>query len=111
MQEKKLRTATKQPGVYHNGKTGKYDVKYSYTEYDPVSNKKKYRAKWVYGINSYKTAVSILAEMKSEKVNPGAVDITLEQALDLWMNKARANNYSQVSIRNTKQQYNMILKF
>lgn len=94
MSKKKIRIATNQPGVYSNQKTGKYDVKYSYTEYDPVSGEKKYKSKWIYGINSYKTAVSVLAGMKIEKINSGDRDITLEQALELWMNKANANNYS-----------------
>lgn len=111
MSKKKVRITTNQPGVYANQETGKYDVKYSYTEYDPISGEKKYKAKWVYGINSYKTAVSVLAGMKIQRNSSNDGDITLEKALELWMNKAHANNYSQTSIRNTKQQYNMIVKF
>lgn len=111
MSKKKIRITTNQPGVYLNQENGKYDVKYSYTEYDPISGEKKYKAKWVYGINSYKTAVSVLAEMKIQKKNSGNEEITLEQALELWMNKANANHYSQASIKNTKQQYSMITKF
>lgn len=111
MSKEKLRTTTKQPGVYLNQQTGNYDVKYSYTEYDPITNKNKHRSKWVCGISSYRAAVKKLADMKSKQNDEITSDITLEKALDLWMNKANANNYSQASVRNTKQQYNMITKF
>lgn len=110
MSKEKLRITTNQPGVYLNQKNGKYDVKYCYTEYDPISNQNKHKAKWIYGIDSYKTALNTLAKMKTEKVRPND-DVTLEKALELWMTKANANNYSQASIKNTKQQYNMIIKF
>ena len=49
--------------------------------------------------------------MRNEKSAESTDEITIEKALDLWMNKVHANNYSQASIRNTKQQYNMITKF
>lgn len=111
MSKEKLRITTNQPGVYLNQLTGKYDVKCCYTEYDPVSNKNKHKAKWVYGIKSYKTALNTLAKMKNGNVKLSDGDITLEKALELWMTKATANNYSQASIRNTKQQYNMIIRF
>lgn len=111
MSKKQVRTTTNQPGVYLNQQTGKYDVKYNYTEYDPVSGEKKYRSKWIYGINSYKTAVSVLAKMKTERAKANDEEITLEKALELWLNKAYANDYSRVSISNTKQQYHMITKF
>lgn len=44
MKKQPIRTVTNQPGIYQNQKNGKYDVKYSYTEYDPISNEKKRRA-------------------------------------------------------------------
>lgn len=111
MSKKRTRTTTKQPGVYLNQQTGNYDVKYSYTEYDPVTNQNRYRAKWICGISSYRAAVQKLTDMKNEKSVEIMEDITLEKALGLWMNKAHANNYTQASIRNTKQQYKMIIKF
>ena len=67
MSKQSIRTTTNQPGVYQNQKNGKYDVKYSYTEYNPISNEKKRRTKWIYGINSYKTAVATLANLRIEK--------------------------------------------
>lgn len=111
MSKMKTRITTKQPGVYLNQQTGNYDVKYSYTEYDPITNQNKYRSKWICGISSYRVAVKKLADMRNEEFAEFTGEITLEKALDLWMNKAYANNYSQASIRNTKQQYNMITKF
>lgn len=68
MSKKQVRIKTNQPGVYQNQQTGKYDVKYCYTEYDPTRDVKCYKAKWVYGINSYQTAVNTLAKMKAKKV-------------------------------------------
>jgi len=111
MSKKKTRVTTNQPGVYLNQQTENYDIKYNYTEYDPISNQKKHRSKWIYGIHSYRDAVKSLANMKIGKASECFEDITLEKSLELWMNKATANNYSQASIRNTKQQYNMITKF
>ncbi len=111
MSKKQQRIKTKQPGVYLNQATGKYDVKYSYKEYDMLADKMKYRAKWRCGILSYKEAVKLLTKMKIGEITVENEDITLKEALDLWMNKATANNYSKASISNTKQQYNMIAKF
>lgn len=111
MSKKKTRTTTKQPGVYLNQQTGNYDIKYSYTEYDPISNERKHKSKWICGINSYRAAVKMLVNMKNGGYDENTDDITLEKALGLWMNKALANNYSHTSIRNTKNQYNMITKF
>lgn len=111
MSKKQVRIKTNQPGVYQNQQTGKYDVKYCYTEYDPTRDVKCYKVKWVYGINSYQTAVNTLAKMKAKKVTVNREEITLKEALGLWENKAIANNYSEISIRNTKQQYGMITRF
>ncbi len=111
MSTEKIRTVTKQPRVYLNWKTGKYDVKYNYTEYDPFGNKKRYKSKWIYGINSYKTALNTLAKMKSGNVKVGEEGFMLKDALELWMTKADANEYSRSSVKNTKQQYWMITKF
>lgn len=111
MEKNRTRTTTNQPGVYKNQKSGKYDVKHSYTEYDPISNEKKRKSKWIYGINSYKEAVKTLANMKTETVKMSAGEVTLQDALELWLKKAKANNYSITSIRNTQQQFNMIAKF
>ena len=111
MSKKKVRIATKQPGVYLNQQTGKYEVKYNYTEYDPIENTKKYKTKWVYSIDSYKTALSTLANLKSGNLKVREDDFTLSDALELWMTKAEANVFSKSSVRNTNQQFRMITKF
>lgn len=117
MSKKQVRVRTKQPGVYKNTSTKKYDVKMCMTVIDPRTAKKKYLQKWKYGIKSYTEAVRTLREMKEEKQNTyvrvktDSDDIDLKHALDLWLKKAKANMYSPVSIGNTRQQYNMITKF
>lgn len=111
MSENKIRVTTKQPGVYKNQKSGKYDVKYNFTRINPETGKKEYKAKWIYGIDSYTAAKKTLLKMKEEQVDVSAAGITLNEALDLWMNKAEANSYTKISIRNTKQQFDMITKF
>ncbi|MCM1083188.1 MAG: tyrosine-type recombinase/integrase [Clostridium sp.] len=111
MSKKQLRITTNQPGVYLNQQTGKYDIKYCYTEYNPATNEKHYKSKWICSINSYQVAVNTLAKMKAGKIELEKEDITLQGALELWLNKAAANQYSNASIRNTRQQYSMITKF
>ena len=111
MSENKIRVTTKQPGVYKNQKSGKYDVKYNFTRINPETGKKEYKAKWIYGIDSYTAAKKTLLKMKEEQVDVSAAGMTLNEALDLWMNKAEANSYTKISIRNTKQQFDMITKF
>ena len=111
MSENKIRVTTKQPGVYKNQKSGKYDVKYNFTRINPETGKKEYKAKWIYGIDSYTAAKKALLKMKEEHVDVSSAGITLNEALELWMNKAEANSYTKISIRNTKQQFDMITKF
>ena len=101
MSKEKVRIKTNQPGIYMNQKTGKYDVKYNYTEYDPMGNTKKYKAKWVYGINSYKTALSTLANLKSGNLKVREDDFTLSDALELWMTKSEANVFSKSKLVQT----------
>ena len=105
------RIATKQPGVYKNTSTNKYDIKYCYTQVNPMTSQKEYKQKWIYGINSYTVAVKKLAEMKGNKFRPNSDEITLEQAYALWEEKAVANNMSPMTFRNTKQQFGMIQRF
>ena len=82
MSKKRIRITTNQPGVYKNTSTGKYDVKYNYTEINPTTAKKEYKAKWRYGINSYKSAVEVLAAMKNNsRFCTQGKGITLEDAI------------------------------
>ena len=106
--KKVQRIKTKQPGVYKNSVTNKYDDKYCYTIVDMATSKKKYMQKWCYGINSYKDAVSTLNELKGAKFKPSSKEITLKDAFELWKEKAIANQYSLITIRNTSQQCDML---
>ena len=63
MSKEKLRTSTKQPGVYLNQKTGKYDVKYNYTEYNDF---KKYYGGKVF-VRVTKSYNSVYRELKGTK--------------------------------------------
>lgn len=109
--EKVSRIKTKQPGVYKNESTGKYDVKYCYSIIDPMTSKKKYKQKWVYSIKSYTEAVQTLHKMKGNKFKPSNKEFTLKDAYELWIEKAHAVNFSPITLRNTAQQFGMIKKF
>lgn len=111
MSKNSVRISTKQPGIYKNMVTGKYDVKYCYSEVDPLTNEKKHRQKWYYSINSYKEAKDLLACKKNTSERKTCEKFTLQQAKELWNEKAKANRYSLISVRNTDQQFNMITKF
>lgn len=111
MAEKVKRSKTKYPNIYFNESTKKYDVKYNYKEYDPLSQKNKYKSKWKYNIPTLTEARAELANMETAGVKAQDKDITLEGAYKLWETKAKAMNYSPVSINNTQQHCGMIYKF
>jgi len=111
MTKKSVRKSTKQSGIYKNLITGKYDLKICYSEIDPLTNEKKHKQKWYYGINSYKEAKEKLVRLKDANKGLPCVGFTLQQAKELWDEKAKANEYSLMSIRNTDQQFRMITKF
>lgn len=64
MEKKTVRKATKQPGIYKNLNTGKFDVKYNYTSRNPLTGESIREQEWIYGINSYTKAVKLLSEKK-----------------------------------------------
>ena len=111
MQKKTVRVATNQPGVYKNQKTGKYDVKHNYTSQDPQTGGKNYKQEWTYGINSYTEAVKLLSRKKARQVTITGTEFTLREAFEVWKEKAAANNFSPVTIRNTSTQLAMIQRF
>ena len=111
MSKKKIRKATKCPGVYKNCETGKYDVKHCFTEVDPYTNKKVHRQKWVYGMNSYTEAKEQKAKMDGKGFRHTKEGCSLLTAMELWNDKAKASKYSVITIRNTSQQFKMICKF
>lgn len=78
--KKVSRCRTKQPGVYKNTSTGKYDVKYCYSVVNPMTTQKEYKQKWIYNINSYTEAVQMLQKMKGNRFVPNNKEFTLEDA-------------------------------
>lgn len=59
------RTKTKYTNIYFNEDTKKYDVKYNFKEYNPVSQKNVYRAKWKYNLMTLAEARQELAKMQT----------------------------------------------
>ncbi len=105
------RTKTKYAGVYLNETTKKYDVKYNYKVYNPLTQKNDYKAKWVYNLLTITEARAELAKLQAGGVKAEDKDITLQGAFDLWKVKMQANNSSPVTIRNTEQHLRMISQF
>lgn len=105
------RTKTKTPNIYYNESTKKYDVKYNYKEYDPLAQKNKYRAKWVYSLNTVAEAKAALAELQAKSDVLDNKDITLEGAHQLWLIKANAQGFSPVTLKNTQGYLKMIYQY
>lgn len=111
MATKALREKTKYKNIYFNTKTKKYDIKFNYKEYDPLTRKNTYHAKWKYNVMTLSEAKIELAKMQSGDMPADDKDITIQGIYEAWEREAVANNYSQATIRNTKQQLNMITQF
>lgn len=101
----------KYPCIYYNETTKKYDVKYNYKVYNPLTQKNDYKAKWVYNIDTITEAKAELAKLQAGGVKPEDKDITLQGAFDLWKIKMQVNNSSPVTINNTEQHLRMISQF
>lgn len=97
---KVIRTKTNYTNVYYNESTKKYDVKYNYKVYDPLTKKNKYKSKWVYNLATLSEARQELAKLQVGGAKVEDKDITLEGAFELWKVRANAKDYSPVSIRN-----------
>lgn len=108
---KVIRTKTKYTNIYFNEDTKKYDIKYNYKVYNPVTQKNNYKQKWKYNINTLTEARQELALLQSNGIKNEDKDITLEGIYNLWKKQAQATNKSDVTIRNTTQQYNMLIQF
>lgn len=105
------RTKTNYKCIYFNEDTKKYDVKYNYRVYDPITQKNKTKSKWVYNLRTLTEAKAELAKLQIGQVKTEDKDITLQGAYELWKIKAQGQNYSPVSINNTEQQMKMIYQF
>ncbi|MCC8164126.1 MAG: site-specific integrase [Lachnospiraceae bacterium] len=111
MAEKTKRRTTKYKGIYYNERTKKYDIKYNYKVYNVLSGRNDYKSKWVYNIRTLTEARQELAQMQAGDVKTADSDITLKGALELWLIKAQGQNFSPVSIRNTRSYVRMISQF
>lgn len=110
-QKQSKRETTKYRNIYYNVTTKKYDVKYNYSVYDPLTGKNKPKAKWKYNCNTITEARQELALLQTGGIKAQSKDITLEGAVELWKLKAEANNYSKVTINNTDDHMAMIYQF
>lgn len=99
------------PCIYHNENTNKYDVKYNYKVYNPLTQKNDYKQKWSSGYKNITEAKAALAQLQSGGVKPEDKDITIQGAFDLWKIKMQVNNSSPVTIQNTEQHLRMISQF
>lgn len=111
MADKVKRTKTKHTSIYFNENTKKYDVKYNFKEYDPLTGKNKYRSKWVYGLATLTEAKQELGRLQSGGFIEQSKDLTLEGAFDLWKIKAVSQSFSPVTIANTEDHMKMIYQF
>lgn len=107
---KVIRTKTKYTNVYFNESTKKYDIKYNYKVYDAVKQKNVYKQKWKYNIPTLTEARQELALLQAGGVKNDDKDITLQGIFELWKQQAKATNKSDITVRNTTQQFNMLTK-
>lgn len=105
------RTATNYKCIYFNETTKKYDVKYNFKVYDPLTKKNKTKSKWIYNLRTLAEAKAELAKLQTGSVQAESKDITLEGVFELWKIKANGQSFSQVTVNNTTQQMNMIYQF
>lgn len=111
MAEKVNRTKTSYKSIYFNENTKKYDIKYNFKVYNPLTQRNDYKQKWSYGYRTIGEARTALAELQSGGVKASDKDITLQGAFELWKIKMQANNSSPVTINNTEQHLRMISQF
>ncbi len=111
MSEKVIREKTKYKNIYLNTNTKKYDVKYNYKVYNPLTKKNEYKSKWVYNLLTIADARQQLALLQTGQIKTDDKDITLEGAYELWKIKADAKPFSPVTLRNTEQHMQMIYQF
>ena len=106
-----IREKTKYKNIYFNTSTKKYDVKYNYKEYNPLTGKNNYKSKWKYNLLTLTEAKKELAILQAGETKEDLKDITLEDIYLIWKSEAISDNYSSITIRNTEQQLKMIYQF
>lgn len=105
------RMKTEYRNIYYNTETGKYDVKYNYKVYNASKQKYDYKAKWKYGIVSMEEAGRELQCLKRGENVRKAAGVTLQEAFEMWKNKAKAQDYSKMTIKNTEYYVKMLSEF
>lgn len=108
---KSARKRTNYKNIYYNEGTKKYDVKYNYKEYDPISQKNKYKSQWVYNCISIAEAKEALAKLQIGITKTEDKDITLASAFELWKTKALTQQFSEMTIQSTEQNMKVIYKY
>lgn len=111
MAKQQKRVSTKYPGIYFNETTKKYDVKYNYKIYNPLTQKNDYKSKWIYNLLTISEARAELARLQNGGIKPEDKDITLGGAFELWKLKADTQGFSPVTISNTEDHMKMIYQF
>ena len=104
--QKRIRTEHR--NIYYNVDTGKYDIKYNYKEYNESRQRNDYKAKWTYNINTIDEAKAVLEKMSVRKESRQENGVTLQDAFELWKNKAVAQGYSKITIINTEYYMKML---
>lgn len=105
------RMKTEYRNIYYNTDTGKYDIKYNYKVYNASKQKYDYKAKWKYGIVSMEEAGRELQCLKRGETVRKAAGVTLREAFEMWKNKAKAQDYSKMTIKNTEYYVKMLSEF
>ncbi len=105
----KRREKTRYTGIYKQTGSNLYDVKYNFKEIDETTGETKYKAKWVYSIESLDLAKKTLLQLQTANYDDG--EITGGEAYELWLAKARIENYTDVAIKNTGEHLRMIYNF
>ena len=104
--KKPRRTPTKYPCIYKQTDKDLYDVRYNYKELNEDTGKNEYKTKWVYGIDSIDLAKKTLLQLQTSTYDDG--EITLQEAYELWLVKAKIEGYTDTAVKNTGEHIRMI---
>ena len=104
--KKPRRTPTKYPCIYKQTDKDLYDVRYNYKELNEETGKTEYKTKWVYGVESIDLAKKTLLQLQTNSYDDG--EITLQEAYELWLVKAKIEGYTDTAIKNTGEHIRMI---
>ena len=107
MEKKKpRRVPTEYQCIYRQTDKDLYDVRYNYKELNEDTGKTEYKTKWVYGVKSIDLAKKTLLQLQTSTYDDG--EITLQEAYELWLAKAKIEGYTDVAVKNTDEHIRMI---